>query len=112
MIRRLGSSGRFAVAIAAAGAGKTAALKPIVAARKQMGLNTYGASVAWRQADELIDAGIDPKNVRALSVLMSDLPNMKLGRRDAVAVDELSLVGRRDLNFSGWPTGTASASSV
>jgi phage/plasmid primase-like uncharacterized protein len=99
MIRRLGSSGRFAVAIAAAGAGKTAALKPIVAARKQMGLNTYGASVAWRQADELIDAGIDPENIRALSVLMADLPNMKLGRTDAVAVDELSLVGTEGLEL-------------
>ena len=46
MIRRLGTGGRFSVAIAAAGAGKTAALKPLVAAWQEQGRRVYGASLA------------------------------------------------------------------
>jgi phage/plasmid primase-like uncharacterized protein len=106
MICRIGSAGRFSVAIAAAGAGKTTALKPIVAARRQMGWKVYAASLAWRQADDLAadtsqkadglaDAGIDQANVRAFSVLLTDIPNMKLGKKDLIAVDELSLLGTR-----------------
>jgi hypothetical protein len=95
MISRLGSGGRYAVAIAAAGAGKTAALKPIVAAKKELGWNLYGASPAWRQADDLVDAGIDQKNIRAYSVLIDELSSgkLRLGSKDLVAVDEISLLG-------------------
>ena len=51
-----------------AGAGKTTALKPLVAAWSRA--EVYGASLAWRQADELTDAGIDRRNVKAFSVLL------------------------------------------
>ena len=58
-IERLGLGGRFGLAIAAAGAGKTTALKPLVAAWRDQGRTVYGASLAWRQADDLTSAGID-----------------------------------------------------
>jgi hypothetical protein len=51
-IERLGTGGRFGVAIGAAGAGKSAMLKPLVAAWKEQGRDVHGASLAWRQADE------------------------------------------------------------
>jgi hypothetical protein len=53
-IERLGHGGRFAVMIAAAGAGKTTALTPLVAAWREQGRTVYGASLAWRQADDLV----------------------------------------------------------
>ena len=73
VIERLGTGGRFGVAIAAAGAGKTTALKPLVAAWREQGREVYGASLAWRQADDLADAGIDRRNVKALSVLLDGM---------------------------------------
>ena len=106
-IEHLGQGGRFGLAIAAAGAGKTTALKPLVAAWKAQGREVYGASLAWRQADELTDAGIDRRNVKAFSVLLqamqerrpddpaSDFPPLKLDRNTVVAVDEWAMVGTR-----------------
>ena len=44
-IEQLGQGGRFGLAIAAAGAGKTTALKPLVAAWKAQGREVYGASL-------------------------------------------------------------------
>jgi conjugative relaxase-like TrwC/TraI family protein len=106
-IEHLGQGGRFGLAIAAAGAGKTTALKPLVAAWKEQGRGVYGASLAWRQADELTDAGIDRRNVKAFSVLLQamqerrpddpapDFPPLKLDRNTVVAVDEWAMVGTR-----------------
>jgi len=97
MIRRLGSAGRLGVAIAAAGAGKTAALQPLVAAWKEQGREVFGASLAWQRADELTDAGIAQKNVKAFSVLIdaAKTREIKLERNSVVAVDELGLLGTR-----------------
>ena len=72
-IERLGMGGRFELLVAAAGAGKTAALKPLVAAWRDEGRRVYGASLAWRQADDLALAGIDRRNVKAFSVLIDAL---------------------------------------
>ena len=57
-IERLGHGGRFRVAVGSAGSGKTAMLKPLVAAWREQGREVYGASLAWRQADDLVEAGI------------------------------------------------------
>ena len=70
MIRRLGTGGRLERGMAAAGAGKTAALQPLVAAWREQGREVYGASLAWRQADDMTDAGIAQRNVKAFSVLI------------------------------------------
>jgi hypothetical protein len=96
-IDRLGTGGRFAVAIGAAGAGKSAMLKPLVAAWREQGRDVHGASLAWRQADELTDAGIDRRNVKAFSVLIDSLRagSLKLTGKSVVAVDEWGLLGTR-----------------
>jgi hypothetical protein len=96
-IDRLGTEGRFAVAIGAAGAGKSAMLKPLVAAWREQGRDIHGASLAWRQADDLADAGIERRNVAAFSVLVGRLRDgsLKLTDRSVVAVDEFGLLGTR-----------------
>jgi hypothetical protein len=118
-IERVGTGGRFGIIVAAAGAGKTTSLKPIVAARKEMGNDLHGASLAWRQTDDLIDAGIPQRNLKAFSVLMKaleaeqDMTAMRLteaqkdklvgGRHrrtiltenSVVAIDEFGLLGTR-----------------
>ena len=96
-IERLGHGGRFELLIAAAGAGKTAALKPLVAAWQDMRCRVYGASLAWRQADDLVSAGIDRGDVKAFSVLIDAARDgsLLLDRNTVVAVDEWGLLGTR-----------------
>ena len=93
----LGQGGRFGVAIGVAGAGKTTLLKPLVSAWREQGREVMGASLAWKQADDLIDAGIDRRNVKAFSVLIDGLKDgtLKLGPQSVVAVDEWGLIGTR-----------------
>ena len=96
-IERLGQGGRFEVLIAAAGAGKTVALTPLVAAWQDMGCRVYGASLAWRQADDMVNAGIDRRDVKAFSVLIDAARDgsLRLDRNTVVAVDEWGLLGTR-----------------
>jgi conjugative relaxase-like TrwC/TraI family protein len=96
-IERLGSGGRFGIVIGAAGMGKSTALKPLVAAWREQGRDVYGASLAWRQADDLTDSGIDPRNVKAFSVLIDGIETgkIKLARNSVVAVDEWGMLGTR-----------------
>lgn len=96
-IERLGTGGKFGIVIAAAGAGKTAALQPLTAAWREQGRAVHGASLAWRQADGLVDAGIDRRNVAAFSVLIDRIKTgrTKLDARSVVAVDEWGLLGTR-----------------
>jgi hypothetical protein len=101
IIERLGEGGRFGVAIAAAGAGKTTALKPLVAAWKADGREVYGVSLEWRQADDLTAAGIDQRKVKAVSVLIDSMrgPDEKTSfrptRKTVIVVDEWGLLGTR-----------------
>ncbi len=97
MIERLGTGGGLGVAIAAAGAGKTTALQPLVAAWKEQGRQVFGASLAWRQADDMVEAGIDRQNVKAFSVLIDAAKggDIKLDRNSVVTVDEWGLLGTR-----------------
>jgi conjugative relaxase-like TrwC/TraI family protein len=96
-IERLGTGGKFGVVVAAAGAGKTTSLKPLVAAWREQGRTIYGASLAWRQADDLKDAGIDRRNVKAFSIFIQSVAagSIKLDRKSVVAIDELGLLGTR-----------------
>ena len=97
MIERLGSGGAFGVGIAAAGAGKTTALQPLVAAWKEQGRAVFGTALAWRQTDDLTDADIAQSNLKAFSLLIdaAKAGEMNLGRDAVVVVDELSQLGTR-----------------
>ena len=85
------------MAIGAAGAGKSAMLTPLVAAWREQGRDVHGASMAWRQADELTAAGIDKRDVAAFSVLIDQLRggSLRLTERSVVSVDEFGLLGTR-----------------
>ena len=43
-------------------------LKPLVSAWREQGRDVHGASLAWRQADELSDAGIGAEKRRRVLV--------------------------------------------
>lgn len=96
-IERIGTGGRFGVILAAAGAGKSSSLKPLVASWKEMQRDVYGASLAWRQADDMVDAGIDRSNLKAFSVLLKGLADgkIRLTENAVVAIDEWGLLGTR-----------------
>lgn len=118
-IEKVAGGGRFGLIIAAAGAGKTTSLKPMVAAWKEQWRDIHGASLAWRQADDLVDAGIDRRNIKAFSVLIKALDaeaamagaGLSEGQKDeaaggrhrrtiltensVVAIDEWGLLGTR-----------------
>jgi hypothetical protein len=96
-IERLGQGGRFELLIAAAGAGKSAALSPLVAAWQEMGCRIYGASLAWRQADDMVNAGIDQRDLKAFSVFIDAVRDgsLRLNHDAVVAVDEWGLLGTR-----------------
>jgi hypothetical protein len=98
-IERLGTGGRFGLLLAAAGAGKTTALQPLVASWKEIGVDVYGASLAWRQADDMVDAGIPKRNVMAVEVMLRSFADTEkplvLGPQSVVAVDEWGLLGTR-----------------
>ncbi|MGE4043398.1 MAG: MobF family relaxase [Acetobacteraceae bacterium] len=94
-IYRLGRGGKLGVFLASAGAGKTAALTPLVAAWNDRQNLVHGIALSWRQADELKDAGI--KSVKAFSVFMDAAAKGEIGlsRNAVVVVDEISLLGTK-----------------
>ena len=61
-------AGGSACMIGAAGVGKTTSLQPLVSAWHEQARDVHGIALAWRQADELVDAGIPQQRVKALSV--------------------------------------------
>jgi hypothetical protein len=83
-------AGRFGLVIAAAGAGKTTALRPLVAAWHEQGRDVYGISLAWRQADDMTGAGTPARNVKALSVFFNAVGEDAItpSKRSDVTVDE------------------------
>jgi hypothetical protein len=104
-IERIGTGGRFGLIIGSAGMGKTASLRPLTAAWRTQGRDVWGASLAWRQTDDLANAGIDRRNVKAFSVLLDGLAVARdnpqspgaihLTRQSVVAIDEWGLIGTR-----------------
>lgn len=93
----LGSGGRFGMVIAAAGAGKTAALKPLVSAWKEQGRPVWGSSLASRQTDELADAGISRWQLRAYGPMVDAIASGEfvLGADAVLIVDEWPTIGTR-----------------
>ncbi|GEO42632.1 hypothetical protein SAE02_67800 [Skermanella aerolata] len=96
-IHRLGEGGKLGVLIGAAGAGKTTLMQPLISAWQAHGKQVYGIALAWRQADDLTDAGIHQRDVKALSVFFQavEKEQITLDRKAVVVVDELSLLGTR-----------------
>lgn len=100
IIDHLGLGSRLTVAIGVAGSGKSTLLKPLVRAWLDDGRTVHGIALAWRQSDELADAGITPENTRAVESLLRGLARgrLSLGPKDVVVIDEVGLLGTRQLN--------------
>lgn len=100
MLERLGKGGKVAVGIGVAGSGKTTLLKPLVTAWKAEGRDVHGIALAWRQSDDLADAGMQRSKTRAVASFLSryEKGKIKLTKNSVVVVDELSLLGTRQLN--------------
>jgi len=96
-IHRLAEGGRLGVMIGAAGMGKTTSLQPLVSAWNDQGREVHGIALAWRQADELADAGIAQQRIKALSVFEQAAAKgeIALSSRSVVVVDEMGLLGTR-----------------
>lgn len=99
IVERLGRGGRLAVAIGVAGAGKSALLAPLVDAWREDGRAVYGAALAWRQAEDLDSAGLGAGDRAALAPFLkrAEAGTIKLDRDSVVVVDELGLVGTRQM---------------
>lgn len=100
IIDQLGMGGRISVAIGVAGSGKSTLLKPLVRAWRDDGRAVYGVALAWRQSDELAEAGIEPHNTRAVASFLraAQIDRLCLDRKSVVVIDEIGLLGTRQLN--------------
>ncbi len=60
----------------------------------------HGIALAWRQADDLTDADIPPEKTYAVEAFLRGLAKdrIQLDDRAVVVIDELSLLGTRQLN--------------
>ncbi len=96
---RLGQGGRLAVAIGVAGAGKSTLLAPLVDAWHAEGRTVYGAALAWRQTEDFAKAGVPEARRAATSVFLARAGSgeIALDRDSVVVVDELALLGTRQL---------------
>lgn len=100
VMEQLGTGGRLSVAIGVAGSGKSTLLKPLVDAWKTDGRQVHGIALAWRQSDDLTEAGITARNARAVESFLKSVENgrVRLDAKSVVVVDELGLLGTRQLN--------------
>jgi TrwC relaxase/AAA domain len=102
LIDHLGTSGRFAVAIGAAGAGKTMLLRPLVSAWHAEGADIHGLSLGWRQARDLAEAGLTVDRGDSVAATSVFIDRVKSGRvtpsdKSVVVIDELATIGSRQL---------------
>ena len=99
IIHMLGSGGRISIAIGVAGSGKSTLLKPLVRAWSEDGRNVHGVALAWRQSDELVEAGIVERNTRAVASFLRALQSdrLQLSTKSVVVIDEIGLLGTRQL---------------
>ncbi len=100
IIDQLGAGGRVGLAIGVAGSGKSTLLKPLVRAWQADGRVVHGIALAWRQSDDLAEAGISTGNTRAVTAFLRGVERetLVLGRNSVVVVDEVGLLGTRQLN--------------
>lgn len=100
VIETLGMGGRIGLAIGVAGSGKTALLKPLVKAWEDDGRTVHGIALAWRQSDDLVEAGIAKGRTRAVASFLRAVErgSVRLDRQSVVVIDEIGLLGTRQLN--------------
>ena len=100
MIGQLGTGGRIGVAIGVAGSGKSTLLKPLVRAWQDDGRMVHGIALAWRQSDDLAEACIAARDTRAVASFLSGVKSgrLSLNRKTVVVIDEIGLLGTRQLN--------------
>ena len=100
VMEQLGTGGRLSVAIGVAGSGKSTLLRPLVDAWQRDGRQVHGIALAWRQADDLTAAGISARNARAVESFLKSVEKgrVRLDPKSVVVVDELGLLGTRQLN--------------
>lgn len=108
-IHALGQGGALTALTGAAGVGKTAIMRPLVAAWKADtrfdagGREVIGVATAWRQADALCDPGLDIASVvdrtYALQPLMAAIAAGEFvpTRNTVLVVDEMSQIGPRPM---------------
>ncbi len=97
MMTRLATGGRLGVAIGVAGAGKSTALAPLVEAWKADGREVFGITLAWRQAADLRSAGIVERASVAAFLKRVETGRYVLDRNSVVVVDEVGLIGTRQM---------------
>ena len=97
MMTRLAAGGRLGVAIGVAGAGKSTALAPLVDAWQADGREVFGITLAWRQAADLKSAGIAERASVAAFQKRVETGRYRLDRNSVVVVDEVGLVGTRQM---------------
>jgi TrwC relaxase/AAA domain len=99
VIDKLGTGGRIGLAIGVAGSGKTTLLKPLVRAWQDDGRTVHGMALAWRQSDDLADAGIEGRTRAVASFLVAVARGrIALDAKSVVVIDEVGLLGTRQLN--------------
>jgi hypothetical protein len=96
---RAGTGGRLTVIIGPAGFGKNIVVAPLVPAWRARGDRVMGVAVAWRQANALVEAGIDKKDTRALDPFLRGVKFgwIKPDARTVVVLDEVGLVSGRQM---------------
>ena len=100
-IYALATGGNLSVLTGAAGAGKTALLKPLVAAYKAdttfsgQGREVIGLATAWRQAHALRDAGIDRSYALSRFLRRVEAQKVPLSENTVLVIDEISQIAPR-----------------
>jgi hypothetical protein len=97
MVAQLGTGGRLSVVIGVPGSGKTFALHSLTQAWHVDGRNVYGISLAWRQAGDLKAAGIQQRSSIAAFLRRVETGRYKLNPESVIVVDEVGLVGSRQM---------------
>ena len=97
MMTQLATGGRLGVAIGVAGAGKSTALAPLVDVWKADGREVFGITLAWRQAADLRSAGIAERASVAAFLKRVETGRYVLDRNSVVVVDEVGLLGTRQM---------------
>ncbi|WP_371734230.1 MobF family relaxase [Acidisphaera sp. S103] len=99
MLEQLATGGRLAVGIGSAGSGKSTILSPLVNAWQSDGRTVFGVAVAWRQAGGLGESGIAKEHLAALAAFVRrvETGRYKLDSNTVVVIDEVSLVGTRQM---------------
>ncbi|MGC2524594.1 MAG: MobF family relaxase [Stellaceae bacterium] len=97
MMTQLATGGRLGVAIGVAGAGKSTALAPLAEAWQADGREVFGITLAWRQAADLKSAGIAERASVAAFLKRVETGRYVLDRNSVVVVDEVGLIGTRQM---------------